>query len=322
MNTKIFSALFVGLTVMAVAWAQGDFQKGISYYKQGQYAKAATEFEQLVEENPDYEAGFRILGDCYLKLKDYAKAADAFSRAVEIKNNRFDSLFGLGVAQFNLERYQDSVATLKRAERFAQSPREKYQLFHTRGAAYYNLDNFSMAIADLEQAVSIQRGEFRDVFQLGVSYLRVNRVSEAKQYLEQAAALRPDSTEAKQFLARLDFQSALSALQSKNYRAATDQLKQYLEQNPEDGEAWFNLGLAQLFSDNLKDAETSFLQSVKRRPNQWEPYNRLGFIYEKNEQYQKSLQNYKKALSLHRDPALQESVERVEERIRRQKESG
>jgi len=42
---------------------EGDYQKGLSYYKQQQYQKAIEEFEKIVETHSDYEGGFRILGD-------------------------------------------------------------------------------------------------------------------------------------------------------------------------------------------------------------------------------------------------------------------
>ncbi len=61
---------------------EGDYQKGLSYYKQQQYEKAIEEFEKIVEASPDYESGFRILGDCYLQLKDYDRAAAAFQKAI------------------------------------------------------------------------------------------------------------------------------------------------------------------------------------------------------------------------------------------------
>lgn len=304
-------------------WGQGDFQKGISYYKQGQYAKAASEFEQLVVASPDYEAGFRVLGDCYLKLKDYEKAARSFRRAVELEVDNFVSHYGLAVAEFNLGQFENVVATLLRAERRARSPRERYQLYETRGSAYYKLKRFDEAVRDLSRANSIQRAEYRVVFKLGVAHLQLGNQDDALRFLQQAKALRPDSQEASQFLSRLKYYSAVEAITNRRYSEAIPALKDFLQENPEDGEAWFNLGLAHLFNQELNPAEEAFKRTAEILPETWEKaweiYNRLGYIYEMTERYDDSLKSYRKALELHSDAAIRESVERIQERLRRQR---
>ncbi len=89
---------------------EGDYQKGLSYYKQQQYQKAIGEFEVIVKANPDYESGFRILGDCYLKLMDYDQAAEAFQNALRLKEDNYTSHHGLALAHFNAGRYAETVS--------------------------------------------------------------------------------------------------------------------------------------------------------------------------------------------------------------------
>lgn len=305
-------------TLILVGFGQGDFEKGISFYKQGQYARAVEEFEAIVEANPEYEAGYRVLGDSYLQLKRYAEAARAFQNAIKLQDDNFVSHYGLAVAQFNLGRYQDAAATLLKAENYARSPRDRYQVFSTRGAAYYNQERYAQAIVDLKQAVSIQRGVYQDVLQLGLSYYHTKEFDQAQQFLEQARALNPSAPEPAKFLARLDYQRALQAIESQNYQQAAALLSDYVKSQPDDGEAWFNLGLAQLFADNLSAAEQSFLKSSSLLRDSWESHQRLGFIYEKTNRYRQALQHYQSALKINQSAELQESVERVQERIRRQ----
>jgi tetratricopeptide (TPR) repeat protein len=310
------------LSLLAVAgFSQGDFQKGISYYKQGQYARAVPEFAALVKQNPDYEAGYRVLGDCYLKLKQYDRASAAFNRAIELDNTKFVSFYGAAVAEFNMGRHQESVAKLLRGERYAESPRELYQLYNTRGSAYYRLGRYNEAISDLRQAISIQRGRANDALLLGISYFQIGDYTSAATYLEQARALDPDSAEAGRYLARLSFQGALDAIRQQDYAQAISLLEDHVAENPGDGEAWFNLGLAHMYSEDLANAEKAFLLSIQQLPNNWEAYDRLGFIYEMTERYQDSLRSYSRALEIHQDARLTESVERVQERIRRQQNS-
>lgn len=315
---KLTLVILVLVALVSPLIAQGDFQKGISFYRQGQHAKAAAEFEQLVAANPKYEDGWRILGDCYLKLKKYSEATNAFQKALQLDNNQFVSHYGLALAYYNSERYRDAISTLARAERLARTPKDQYQVYRTRGSAYYNLQAFDEAATDLSKANSIQRANYQDSLQLGIAYYNTGKVQEAERFLRQALALNGASTEAKKYLAQMDYARAIDAIERKDFAQATSLLRDHLADHPQDGDAWFNLGLSRLFSDDLKGAEDAFLQSIKNQPANWRAHDRLGFIYEKNKNYQKALQHYQKASA--QSAEAKKSVTRVQERIRRQQQ--
>lgn len=317
-RSLVFSTFVFVLTVLPLS-AQGDFQKGISYYKQGQYQKAIGEFEQIVKDNPEYEAGYRVLGDSYLKVKDFQKAAQAFDRALELKDSNFVSYYGAAVAEFNLTQYRKCATTLLRGEKYAKTPREQYQVYQLRGSAYYSMGRFEQAVADLEKAISIQRGGAKETLQLGIAHYQLGNMAEAKRYLELAASLNPNSAEAKRFLSRTQYAEAVTAIQEAKYPRAIKILQEFIGENPDDGEAWYNLGLALLFSEDFEAAERSLKRSAELSPDSWEIFDRLGYLYEKRNRFQDSLGNYRKALKLHQDPRITESIERVEERIRRAK---
>jgi tetratricopeptide (TPR) repeat protein len=301
--------------------AQGDFERGLSYYKQGQYERAITEFEKIVEANPDYEDGYRILGDCYLKTRKFDQAITAFQKALQLNNRNYVSYYGLGLAYFNLGRFREAVTTLTRGESYARSPRDQHDLHRTRGAAYYNLKDYNRAIADLRKAVSIQRGSPQEILQLGLAHYQLSDFPEAERYLRQALALDPGSAEARRYLAQISYNRAVEALEGRRYQEAARLFQQHVQENPSDGSAWFNLGLAHLSMENVKAAEEAFLQSTRLAPDHWESFDQLGYIYEmKTREYNKSLQYYRRAAELNRNSQIQESVKRVEERIRRQRE--
>ncbi len=298
-------------------YAQGDFQKAVSLYKQKQYDGAAAEFKKLVEADPLYEAGYRVLGDCYLKTRKYADASDAFEKAVELDPQNFVSAQGLAISRFNLKDYDGAVSALSKAENLAKSPPQKYQLHHIRGSAHYHMGDFQMAVTELTKASEIQRGNYVDILQLGISHFRLNNQENAKRYLEQAQSIQPDSSEANDFLGRIDFRIGSDALREKDYPNAARFFSASVKNNPADGEAWFNLGLAYLFSNNLMKAEEAFLKSSVLQPDKWQPYDRLGYIFETTERYEQALESYQKALQLHKNDKIQESVDRIKERIKR-----
>jgi tetratricopeptide (TPR) repeat protein len=321
---KLFLWVFLLFWVIGrtlAAQASGDFQKGLSYYKQGQYEKAVAEFERIVASSPDYEAGYRVLGDAYLQLKRYEDAAKAFHRAAQLDGSKFVSFYGAAVAEFNLKQYRACVQTLTAGEKAASAPRERYQLHHLRGAAYYNMGDFAAAARDLREAVAIQGTNYEDLFQLGVSYFRLGRHAEARQALQRAAAIRPDDREAKRFLARVQYAEAIQAIQDRKFAEAERELREVVAALPDDAAAWYNLGLAQLFQEQWTEAESSFRRSLQLNSERWEVFERLAFVQERLGRYEESLRSYRRALELNPAEArLQENVKRVEERIRRRRE--
>ncbi len=320
MNIRALVIVLLAGTIPSLMAQEGDYQKGLSYYKQGQYQKTIEEFEKVVEAHPDYESGHRILGDSYLKIKNYDRAIEAFRSALELKNDNYVTHYGLALSYFNKGSYREAITTLIEGEKYARSPRDQYRIYRTRGFSYYNIDDFEQAISDLQKAVSIQRGNASDVLQLGISYYRVGNYPEAGKYLKQALILDPQASGAKRYLSRLQFQEAIDAIEAKNYTRAAALLGDYVKENPEDGEARFNLGLAQLFAQNLDAAEREFLKCAELIPENWEVYDRLGYLYERKKQYEKALLNYRTAHDLHQDPQVQKSVDRIQERIRRSQE--
>jgi tetratricopeptide (TPR) repeat protein len=318
---KAALSMLVVVFITGGLMAQGDFEKGLSYYKQGQYARAITEFEKIVQASPDYEDGYRILGDSYLKTRRYDQAITAFQKALQLDNRNYVSYYGLGLAYYNSGKYREALTTLTRGESYARSPRDQYDLYRTRGSAYYNLKDYNRAITDLQKAASIQRGSPQEVLQLGLAFYQLRNFPEAEKYLRQALALNPNSAEARRYLSQISYNRAVDALESRRYQEAAAMLREYVQENPSEGPAWFNLGLAYLFTDSVKAAEEAFLQSTKLTPNHWESYDRLGYIYEmKTRDYTKSLQFYRKAAELNQNSQVTESVKRVQERIRRQRE--
>ncbi|MGH9341580.1 MAG: tetratricopeptide repeat protein [Acidobacteriota bacterium] len=320
MRKPIYTFLLLVCTIATLA-AQGDFQKGLSYYKQGQYAKAIEEFEQIVKASPDYEDGYRILGDSYLKTRQYAKAVSSFQNALRLDGDNFVSYHGLAIAYFNTGRYRDTAATLLKAERFARSPAERHKLYQMRGSAYFNLKEFNEAVADLQKANSLQRGQAAELLQLGIAYYHLGNHSEAEKYLNQTLARDAGNVEARRYLSRMDYLQATQAIEQGRYSQAAALLRNHVDQNPGDGEAWFNLGLAQLFANNLKSAEEAFLKSSQLMPQNWESFERLGYIYEKTKRYNLSLDAYKKAHALSQNARVKQSVDRIQERLRRSAES-
>ena len=174
-------------------------------------------------------------------------------------------------------------------------------------------------MSDLERANTLQRGNLTDLLSLGLTHFRLGNQPKAEEYLQQVTASQPDHAEARKYLGQIRYERAVQFLTAEDYNQASALFEQYLQDFPQDGEGWFNLGLTHLFLDDLSAAREAFLKSDTFRPGSGETYNRLGYITEKMGNYQAALEYYQKSLSVEPKPEIQKSVRRIQERLRRQK---
>ena len=300
----------LGLAIVP-ALAQGDFQKGISYYKQGNCQKAVGEFEEIVKANPKYEDGFRILGDCYLTLRNYTAAVDNFREALKLRSDYYPTYYGLAVAYFNGGKYQDAASTLQRAERLLGSA-DSYKFHHLRGSALYNSKQYAAAVADLSEAVR-QRVSKEDLLQLGQAYQEIGNLSEAQKAFARALTLDPGNRVAQEALSDIELRSAADLVQQSRFAEAISVLSEYVRKNPASGPAFYNLGLAYLFTDRFKEAEDAFTGATRLAASV-AAFDRLGFVQEKQKKYPQALASYKSAGELG-SPQAADNIKRVQQRM-------
>ncbi len=76
------------------------------------------------------------------------------------------------------------------------------------------------------------------------------------------------------------------------------QLEQYLKTNPNDGDAWTQLGNAFFDSEQPKNAIEAYLKSLSFKPNNINVITDIGVMYRRNDQPQKAIEYFDKAIAL------------------------
>ncbi len=314
-NAKMFFA--AALMTLAVAAllapaASADYKKAVDYYNQGQFEKAIQELKPDLDANPTWESGHRLLGLCYLGLKNNALAVSSFTRAVQLKSTAFSTYRGLGMAYFNMQRYDDAVQALNQGESFA-SEEEKYNLYHIRGSAYFRQQKYNEAANDITAAIRLKQSDWTDFSELGICYFNLNRIDEAMQALQKADSMKPGQSAVTDYLGKAYFKKGVAALSSKQYGQAIEFLQKARDYNPKDGYAHYNLGEAYMFQKNYQAAEKAYNQAIEVLPKNAEVYSRLGLACEKLKKYDLALNAYQKANEISPSTALKEAINRVNE---------
>jgi tetratricopeptide (TPR) repeat protein len=307
--------------ILTAAWfvqpAKADYKQATAYYAQGRYKEAIQEIRPDVDRNPDWEPGHRLLGLCYLGQKNYALAQSSLARAVQLKSQAFSTYYGLGLAYFNLQRYDDCVATLNQGEPFAAKDREpdkeRAKLCKLRGSAYFRMNKFADAVNDLTTAIRINQSDWVDFFMLGFCYLNLDRTDEAIQALEKALSMKPGQTAIMDSLGKAYFKKGIAALSAKQYVPAGQLLMKAQEYDPNNGYIYYNLAETYLFEKRYPEAEKALTRAVELLPNNLEVYARLGLIYEKQKKWDLALSAYKKADGIKPSKTMKDAIERVTE---------
>jgi tetratricopeptide (TPR) repeat protein len=297
--------------------AKADYKQAVIFYNQGRYDKAIQELKPDLDRNPDWEFGHRLLGLCYLSLKNDALAISSLRRAVELKSTAFSTYYGLGQASFNMQKYDDCISALNKAEPLAAKEKnpekEKAKLYELRGSAYYKAGKFNEAANDLTNALRLNQSEWTDFSMLGSAYFNLNRTDEAIQALEKALSMKPGESATTDVLGKAYFRKGVADLSGKQYPAAVQALLKAKDCSPKDGYIYYNLAEAYLFQKKYPEAEKSLIQAADLMPQSPEVYGRLGLVYEKQKKWDRALSAYKKAEEINPSKQTKEAIERVSE---------
>jgi tetratricopeptide (TPR) repeat protein/TolB-like protein/predicted Ser/Thr protein kinase len=87
---------------------------GSFYSHQARYGDAAREFSHAIALAPDDPHNYLLLGGVYIFMGDYAKAIEVLQHAITLSPTPY-AYSNLGVAYFNLRRFDDSVTALEHA---------------------------------------------------------------------------------------------------------------------------------------------------------------------------------------------------------------
>jgi tetratricopeptide (TPR) repeat protein len=315
-STAICALIIAIAAGLAVPSATADYKQAVVLYNRGQYDKAIQELKPDLDDSPEWEAGHRLLGLCYLNLKNNALAVSAFTRAVQLKSTAIATYIGLGRAFFNMQKYDNCIQALNQGEPLLANlktdvERQRYDLYHLRGSAYLAAMKPQDAANDLTSALRTGLSDWSDYSELGDAYYRLGRLDEAIMALQKALSIKPGQSAVTDLLGNIFFKKGVQALQAKQYPQALDALQKARDYDPKNGYVFYNLAETYLFQKNYVEAEKALNEALALLPRSQEALQRLGFVYEKEKKWDQSLAAYKKANEINPSPALKEAMDRV-----------
>jgi len=167
------------------------------------------------------------------------------------------------------------------------------EINYFRGFKYSKKGELEKALYYLSKANKFQKYEVNNNYELANTYARLKMNKEAIYYYYEALASNCGYDE-------IYFNLATVLLQEKNFELSKLHYTQALFINPLSKEGYMALGGMMLndLNNNLSSAIKLFEQATKVFSTEKDFYNNLGYLYIKNNEEQKALECYKKALEI------------------------
>jgi len=187
-----------GIQLRPQYWA-GYEALGYFYSSQARYEEAAQQFERAISLAPDDPHGYRSLGGIYIYMGKYAQAIETLRKAIALYPTT-QAYSNLGVAYFNLRKFEDSVAAYEHACT-EQAP--DYIACGNLARAYYWTQNgrarsaqfYQRAIRLAEERLKVNPRDGDPHIMMASYYAMLADKPHSMQHLQEALALHPDDPE-------------------------------------------------------------------------------------------------------------------------------
>ncbi len=162
---------------------------GLAYYRQNEFLKAIPPFESVVRDQPSALQPRHLLGLCYFFGERWADAANTLEPLWAQESGQLSYLYVLSIAAHRAGKKElDDRATAQLIKAGEGSP--EFHLF--MGKAHLNLEQYDMALADIQAAAAANPSLTFVHFNLGLTYLKKQNYEHARDEFLQDAAVEPD----------------------------------------------------------------------------------------------------------------------------------
>jgi type IV pilus assembly protein PilF len=183
--------------------ADAYLKKGMALIESGQYIGALKELLEADKNAPNDPTINYYLGVAYLGRGLRELAMERFQKAISLKRDYSEAHNYLGVIYMDMEQWDKAIDSFDKALANYLYATPALALYNS-GWAYYNLQNYDMAMSRYQQAL---RQDRMAVLQpqieknIGLICIRKSDLVQAKEHLGKAVSLNPSLYDAHFFLA-------------------------------------------------------------------------------------------------------------------------
>ena len=254
------------LQISARQALQYQFNQMISLYNNGQLETVAVQAQKLLENFPNYNPVWNILGVALQKQGKFEEAIAAYERALAIKPDYVEAHSNLGYALQEQGDLDQAIAAYERA--LAIKP-DYVEAHNNLGYALQKQGKLDQAIAAYERALAI-KPDYADVHNNLANVLqRQGRLDQAIAAYERTLAIKPDYADA--------YHNMSVALQGQGrLEEAIAACKQALAIKPGLAEAHNDMGIPLQWQGKLEEAIAAYERAIAIKPDYADAHSNLG----------------------------------------------
>lgn len=309
----LLSALLI-LSFIQTAFAAGEYEKGMAYYKSKRYDKAKEMFLKIAENGN----ALYYLGEIENTFGRYKEAKEYFQKAVKTKSinhsNLKNAYWNIAGVEEKWGEYENFVLTCHEIwyKMHDEAARQKIDALinkmqwsnNSNAVAEYNkgmekkLSQPNEAIAHFKEAVKIDDSFLAPRFELGIMALHDNDMNTAESYLSAVTAKMPYYAEANLalgdvYFSKKRFSPAIDCYnKSVKFGFLNSSILYHI--NFKKAQCYYNAG-------DFEQAEDSASMAAELAPAKTEPLTLLSAAYIKQKNFDKALAVLQKACELQPD---------------------
>lgn len=237
--------------------------RGNVYYQQANWAKAGADFDMAIKLNPRYPNSYSNRGSVNIYLGKYEESLKDNEKAISISPGFAEAWLGKGVALYNLNRTEEAVKCYDKAISLIPNFPNAY---NNRGGAFLKLKNYDQAINDFNKALKLAPAYDEARVNLALVYV------EMKEYTKAEETILPVKTDNRRntTLSDIYLKQGLDTYQKGIPKEAITLYEKALTINPQNAEAWYNMGGTYLMQQNVEKAKECWRNVLNINPNHTE----------------------------------------------------
>ena len=281
----------MGQTLIGTLTRNENYNRGITFYDDGQYTEAIAEFQRVLESALEDDAperklasfytceAYATLGLAHLNMDAYRRAEEEIKAAIAIHPEYADLSFHLAMVYYRQRRYAKAERQLKKA--IAINPK------YARGLMYLGLSLLhrgnSAGIEDVEWAVAIQPAYQSEEYRQALFLYRQGDTTRAIRYLEEVAETDVDHISGL-------MNRGLKLMKEREYGDATNAFLEAISLCPDYADLRHYLGLCYMRQGMLEIATGQFAKALELNPNFVTAAVNLAIAYEKDGKHDHAIQ--------------------------------
>ncbi len=296
-NLRLTIAGATALLLVAVH-AHAGWEEGVAALKAKDYQTAAAEFQKVVEQQPDWAPGQRMLGQVLIKLNDNDRALTHLRKAYDLEPADTATQFALGQAYVQARRYADGASVLGKIDASKLPSSQRSTLDQLLAVALSKSGQGDAATAALRRAAQASPNDAKVQYQYGVAALNAGDLPAAIGALEKSVSAGANGDNRKALVQALMQHGRRSQGSAKTqaYSRAATVAADLARANPSFDNHVMEAGAA-LGAKRFDAAIAAADRAVRARSSDWLPYYYKGQAYTKKNQFSSAEAELRKALN-------------------------